>query len=212
MTKQYQSIRMFKNPILERFSHIHPATPLVFWGPIVSYFLWQSVMAEQIDVPTYICLAVGGLMSWTFVEYVLHRFVFHLEGESNFSKRFHFFVHGVHHEDGNDPTRLVMPPLVSAPLALFFYGFFKLVFGPVLAQPFFAFFVIGYLCYDYIHYYVHFFTPTSRIGKALKSSHMKHHYVDPDSRFGVSSPLWDFIFGTQSGSPKHYSASKAVKH
>jgi sterol desaturase/sphingolipid hydroxylase (fatty acid hydroxylase superfamily) len=62
--------------------------------------------------------------------------------------------------------------------------------------PFFGFFLVGYLCYDYTHYYVHHFIPRTRWGKMIKAAHMNHHYVSPDARFGVSSPLWDYIFGT----------------
>jgi sterol desaturase/sphingolipid hydroxylase (fatty acid hydroxylase superfamily) len=30
----------------------------------------------------------------------------------------------------------------------------------------------------------------------MKRSHMKHHYKDSSRGFGVTSPLWDYIFNT----------------
>jgi dihydroceramide fatty acyl 2-hydroxylase len=46
------------------------------------------------------------------------------------------------------------------------------------------------------HYATHHWPMRSGIAKFLKRHHMAHHYKSPDSRFGVSSPIWDFVFGT----------------
>lgn len=196
MQKLYKSVQVFKNPFLERFTHVHPLTPLVVWLPFVGWLLWRSYFVLQLSSVEIGILGVAGFFLWTLAEYILHRFVFHFETESSFSQRFHFLVHGLHHIDPMDPTRLVMPPAASIILGIIHYYLFKEVLGPVMVEPFFAFFVMGYLCYDYIHFSVHHFTPATRIGKFLKQSHMQHHYVCPHSRWGVSSPLWDYVFGT----------------
>ena len=47
-----------------------------------------------------------------------------------------------------------------------------------------------------IHYATHYFAMRSGVLKFLKRYHMQHHYKTPDQRFGVSSPLWDAVFGT----------------
>jgi sterol desaturase/sphingolipid hydroxylase (fatty acid hydroxylase superfamily) len=141
-------------------------------------------------------LGVAGFFIWTLAEYILHRFVFHFEGEGPIAQRLHFLIHGLHHADPIDPSRLVMPPVASLILGAVLYSVFRGILGPDLIEPFFAFFVIGYLCYDYIHFAVHHFTPRTRFGKFLKQSHMQHHYVSPNSRWGVSSPFWDYVFGT----------------
>jgi sterol desaturase/sphingolipid hydroxylase (fatty acid hydroxylase superfamily) len=46
------------------------------------------------------------------------------------------------------------------------------------------------------HYATHHFPMRRGILKFLKRYHMQHHYKTPDQRFGVSSPLWDVVFGT----------------
>lgn len=90
-----------------------------------------------------------------------------------------------------------MPLLTSAPLAVIFYTLFYVLFGGVkLAEPIYAGFALGYLCYDGTHYAVHHFKQTSRIGRFLKRHHMLHHHADHDGGFGVSSPLWDIVFRT----------------
>ena len=61
---------------------------------------------------------------------------------------------------------------------------------------FFGGFLIGYLLYDYIHFYTHFVTPKSRIGKGLRKRHLQHHFAGDDIWYGVSSPFWDYVFRT----------------
>ena len=196
MQKPYKSIRVFQNPLLERFTHVHPLTPLIFWGPFVGYLIWRSFSLHDLSLAEVGAYGVIGFFSWTLAEYLLHRFVFHFETESPLGQKIHFLIHGIHHADPNDATRLVMPPVAGVIIACVLYLLFRFFLGPIFVEPFFAFFVLGYLCYDYTHFAVHHFVPRTRVGKYLKHSHMQHHYVCPTSRWGVSSPFWDYVFGT----------------
>ena len=187
---------MFESDVLEKFSRIHPATPFVVYVPVVCAALYRT-WARHVDVLTAAGLCLGGLFVWTLSEYFLHRYVFHWTKDTAFGRRVHFLLHGVHHDYPNDSDRLVMPLLTSLPLAVIFYTAFYFAFGGVrLAEPFYAGYVIGYLCYDGTHYAVHHFKQTSAIGKFLKRHHMLHHHADHSGGFGVSSPLWDHVFGT----------------
>ncbi len=196
MQKPYKSLQVFKNPFLERLTHVHPITPLVLWLPITVWFIWHSVVEFQLNFYQMASMGVAGFTFWTWVEYILHRFVFHYDADSRIGQRIHFLIHGLHHSDPIDPTRLVMPPTASIFLAVILYTAFRCILGPIWVEPFFGFFLLGYLCYDYIHFSVHHFKPRTRLGKFLKQSHMQHHYVSPNSRWGVSSPIWDYVFGT----------------
>jgi dihydroceramide fatty acyl 2-hydroxylase len=137
-----------------------------------------------------------GVLFWTLLEYCMHRFVFHYEPKTELGKRIHFLSHGVHHDYPRDRTRLVMPLLVSLPLGLFFYIVFMLIFGVNYFLPAYAGLLLGYVCYDTIHFATHHWKMTSPLGKWLKEYHLKHHYIDPDTAYGVSNPLWDYIFFT----------------
>lgn len=189
-----ETVRLFKNPVLEYFSHIHPATPVVVYVPVV---VWMVYRAWQ-HLPWYsiVTSACAGVVVWTLFEYVMHRFVFHYEPSSEWGKKLHFLVHGVHHDYPRDRTRLVMPLLVSVPLALLLYGLFGLVLPTGCHEGIFAGFVAGYVAYDSVHYMTHHWQMRGRIGRFVKAYHMTHHYVDPHSAFGVSVPLWDYVFGT----------------
>ncbi|MGA7837552.1 MAG: sterol desaturase family protein, partial [Ignavibacteriaceae bacterium] len=102
----------------------------------------------------------------------------------------------VHHDYPSDSKRLVMPPSVSIPLALLFYFLFESIFGNILVAPFFVGFIAGYLVYDMSHYAVHHFNMHSKFWLAIKKHHIRHHFENPEKGYGVSSPLWDEIMGT----------------
>jgi dihydroceramide fatty acyl 2-hydroxylase len=197
-----ETTRMFKNELMERLSRIHPATPFVVWIPVAAFFFGRSVLQHTLPAVAYPTLLLGGVLSWTITEYVLHRWIFHWTNETAWGKRVHFLLHGVHHDYPNDTDRLVMPLLTSVPLAIIFYTLFTLTMGPTATGPFFAGFAVGYLFYDGTHYYVHHFVPTTRWGKLLRRHHMTHHHADHDGGFGVSSPLWDVVFRTMPAKKK----------
>lgn len=211
MQKNYPSIRVFENPLLEQFTHVHPITPLLVWAPVVATFLWRSVEIHELPLEKILGIGAGGFVFWTLTEYLLHRFAFHYVGKSAFAKRIHFLLHGIHHDDPQDPTRLLLPPAPAMIFATLFYVSFRVVLGPVAADPFFAFFIFGYLCYDYIHFSTHHFRPRTWIGAYLKKSHMSHHYVCPNSRWGVSSPFWDYVFGTLEAVASEKGAKEPVR-
>ena len=195
--REHQSIRLFENEILERLSHVHPITPLLFWSPVAGWLLWRSVTLHGFGPAAIASMAAAGIFTWTLAEYVLHRFVFHYPAKSRLGKWLVFLFHGNHHHDPRDKTRLVMPPAGGVPIMAALYGLFGLFIPSPWLEPFFAFFIVGYLIYDYIHYATHHFPMRGRVAKFLKHYHLKHHYSGESGRYGVSSPLWDWVFRTR---------------
>ena len=186
---------LFKSRFLDFFSRIHPAVPALIYVPVIVGLVWLGVDRGAGALESAL-LVLAGLFLWTLSEYWLHRKVFHWEPDHPIGSRMHFIIHGVHHDHPNDKMRLVMPPGASIPLALLFFGAFWLIFGSPTAYPIFAGFLVGYLTYDYMHYYLHHFVPKSDLGKRLREQHMRHHFQDHRYGYGVSSPIWDVVFGT----------------
>jgi dihydroceramide fatty acyl 2-hydroxylase len=75
---------------------------------------------------------------------------------------------------------------------------FRIILGAHLWAPVFAGFLVGYLAYDTIHYAVHHRRMRTAIGRYAKWRHYRHHFIDADRDYGVTSPLWDLIMGTLS--------------
>jgi sterol desaturase/sphingolipid hydroxylase (fatty acid hydroxylase superfamily) len=190
-----ESVRIFKNPILDLFSRVHWSVPLFFWIPVVIVSLYKG-FSSGVSLPLTVLLFVAALGFWTLAEYVLHRFIFHFHPTTALGKRISFLTHGVHHDYPNDSKRLVMPPLLGAPLAAIFYLTFYWVLGEVYVFPFFAGFISGYLVYDMMHYAIHHAKSSNRLFQEIKTHHMVHHFNDAESGFGVSSKLWDIVFQT----------------
>ncbi len=196
LEKEHQSIRLFENDFLERLSHVHPLTPLLLWGPVVVWLLWRSFALHHLPLMPVLAIGAAGMFVWTLTEYLLHRFLFHYPARSKPGKWLVFLFHGNHHHDPKDKTRLVMPPAGAIPIMAALYMSFSLVLGKPWIEPFTAFFIVGYLIYDYIHYSTHHFPMRNPVAKYLKIYHLKHHFSGQKGRYGVSSPLWDRIFGT----------------
>ena len=195
VSKSSDSIRMFESDWIEFFSRVHPATPLVIYLPLIAASVYVALARMHMSILSVIGLFLVGLAVWTLLEYIIHRYAFHYEPKSEIGKQFHFIVHGVHHDYPNDARRLVMPPAVSIPLAIAFYGFFYLVAGHA-ASAIWGGFAAGYLCYDSIHYAIHHFPMKAGILNRLKQYHLRHHFHDDHSGYGVSSPVWDYVFRT----------------
>lgn len=195
VSNKNESLRMFESDFLEFFSHVHPATPHVIYLPLMAYMLYVAAVQRGLAFIAVIGLFAVGILIWTLVEYTMHRWVFHYEPKTKWGRQLHFMLHGVHHDYPNDASRLVMPPAVSIPLAFIFYGIFLLLFGR-FTPAIFAGLLAGYLFYDTLHYATHHFPMRHGIWLRLKKYHLRHHYQDDHAGFGVSSPLWDYIFQT----------------
>jgi dihydroceramide fatty acyl 2-hydroxylase len=185
---------MFDNPVIDRFTRVHPAVPVLLFVPVIAVLFITG--AGRVGALEAVGLALAGYVFWTLTEYWLHRVVFHFEPEGGIGQRLHWMIHGVHHDHPNDPLRLVMPPSASVPLALLFLSLFWAVLGYDAALAFGGGFLGGYLAYDMLHYHVHHHTPRTAVGKRLRELHMRHHFQDDDRGFGVSAPYWDHVFGT----------------
>jgi len=103
----------------------------------------------------------------------------------------------VHHAYPRDPDRLVLPLVVSLPISILLFVILTLLFGAP-AWPFLGGFAAGYLSYDLIHFYIHQ-DHVRGVFKWLRRYHLQHHFSVPDRQFGVSTPIWDYVFRTGRG-------------
>jgi sterol desaturase/sphingolipid hydroxylase (fatty acid hydroxylase superfamily) len=185
---------MFKSDLLEALSKVHYLVPVFIFVPVILVCTYLALFVKSIGFITYFEYFFIGLFVWTFVEYIMHRFIFHYVPKNKFGLRLHFIFHGVHHDYPSDAKRLVLPPSVSIPLATAFYFLFDAILPANYVFGFFPGFILGYLFYDISHYAIHHFNFKGSIWKKIKQHHMLHHYQNPDKGYGVSSPLWDKVF------------------
>lgn len=190
---------MFESKLIDRFSRVHWAVvPMLFVPGAVGTAFYGLHLAPH-TVSQGLGLVLAGLLSWTFIEYWLHRLLFHWQPAGAVGERMHFILHGVHHKWPRDRYRLVMPPAVSVSLFFLFLGLWVVLLGPH-GYVFHAGFVVGYMFYDLMHYYMHHGHPSWLWVKRLRRHHLMHHSpnVANEKKFGVSCTLWDHVFRTYS--------------
>lgn len=188
---------MFSNDLIDLFSRTRPGVVPALYIPGALLPIGYGVLVLHISVQVTLALAAMGYITWTLTEYWLHRLVFHFKPRGALGEKVHFLIHGVHHQWPKDKYRLVMPPAVSLSLYWVFAALFLLVLGPSKWLPFHGGFVTGYMVYDMTHYAIHHLRPRTEFGRRLKKHHMQHHFKNPKSHFGVSTMVWDRVFGTR---------------
>ncbi|MCA6075575.1 sterol desaturase family protein [Fulvivirga sedimenti] len=187
--------QLFKNKLLERLSRTHIAVPLVLFSLYSGGLIFWSVNNTTLTISTTVGMFFVGFLVFTFVEYLVHRYVFHMGTYTELRKKLQYAFHGVHHDFPKDKDRLAMPPIMSVTIATALLFLFRLFMGDFV-YSFLPGFLMGYATYLFVHYIVHAYPPPKNVFKILWVHHGIHHYKSPDRAFGVSSPLWDVIFRT----------------
>ncbi|KAH6620683.1 hypothetical protein B0J18DRAFT_204010 [Chaetomium sp. MPI-SDFR-AT-0129] len=170
------------------------------WVPAVGYGLYLANPGFSNPLGQVGCF-VGGVFLWSFIEYIMHRFLFHLDEylpDNRVGITLHFTLHGIHHYLPMDKYRLVMPPTLFIALAAPFWKLAHTLFfwDWSIATSIYCGGVFGYICYDMTHYFLHH-QNLPLWWKQLKKYHLEHHFLDYENGFGVTSPLWDYVFGTE---------------
>ena len=187
--------QLFKNQYLEMLTKTHP---LVIWGiylPMVIGFPLYAVDRFGFDGIRITLIFLTGMLFWTLFEYIMHRYIFHWVAESERAKKIVYVMHGNHHHFPRDRERLFMPPVPSIILASIIFLSLDLVMGQNVFV-FFPGFLLGYLMYGSMHFAIHAWNPPFKWMKPLWRNHHLHHYKDEHKGFGVSTTIWDRVFGT----------------
>jgi dihydroceramide fatty acyl 2-hydroxylase len=127
-----------------------------------------------------------GLFAWTLVEYVIHGVLGHAH------RTFVTGLHEVHHRDPRAVFALGAWIPTAVVLALGWA-----IFGAALGVIFYSGIVAGFAFYEAVHYRIHFAEPAFAIEERLRARHLAHHFREPDAIFGVTTRLWDVVFGTE---------------
>jgi sterol desaturase/sphingolipid hydroxylase (fatty acid hydroxylase superfamily) len=136
--------------------------------------------------------AVLGAIGWTLVEYFLHRYGAH-EKPNKLSFRTH---HLQHHSRGNwfapwtEKARTALPVVVILALAS------GAVVGPANGAAFTLAFSAMYVSYEIVHRRIHTHPPIGWYSALIRRHHLHHHFRNPKANHGVTSPVWDHVFGT----------------
>ncbi|GAB2458458.1 hypothetical protein GCM10011375_07730 [Hymenobacter qilianensis] len=193
--KHKGSARLFENPVLERLTHTHIALPVSIFMITALGSLYYGLTHGLIAGFSAFGLFLLGWFMFTFAEYAMHRYLYHLPATTPKRAKFQYTMHGVHHEFPKDKSRLAMPPIVSVFVASLLFFLFRFVFGNA-AFAILSGFIFGYALYLFVHYAIHAYAPPKNFLKVWWHHHAQHHYRQDEIAFGVSTTIWDHIIGT----------------
>lgn len=189
------SANLFKSRTLDLLTRTSPWIILPLDFALIGIILFIGIKYLQVDMAKTWWLYPLGIFSWTFIEYVMHRFAFHFESKSESGKKAVYAIHLIHHHYPNDDQRLFQPPLVNVLLAVILLAVAYLAMGNG-AFVFIPGIINGYILYSFVHYSIHTFKAPFKFLQPLWRHHHLHHHRFQTKAFGVSSPFWDMIFGT----------------
>lgn len=156
---------------------------------------WQGLAVAPQSIGL---LVLGGIVWWSLFEYWLHRAIFHLPPRNDVLRVITFVIHRHHHVDPDVTQRLVATPLQSGSVLV---PFALMACAAAPTSDAWIWFgvgsVTGYLIYEWVHYSAHHREPRTALGRRFRAHHLRHHFKDSTTNFGISSPLWDVVFRTR---------------
>ena len=172
------------------------AIPFFLYVPTSLYLIVHSLIKGQPVLLVSILLFALGLLFWTVVEYVGHRFPLHYKATSEIGKKIMWVVHEKHHHYPHSTNRPLLHPVVIIVGGIVFFMIFKVLIGYPNVKPFFSGLVLGHFSYEIVHHAAHHCNFKNNLFLKLKTHHLLHHYQDQTKNFGFISNIWDVILKT----------------
>jgi sterol desaturase/sphingolipid hydroxylase (fatty acid hydroxylase superfamily) len=140
----------------------------------------------------YVVACAGGMAGWTFLEYVIHRWLGH---DPRYRGNPFGVEHVRHHAEGNyfapTPKKVAVAVIVAVLL-----GAPAWLLGGSIGVAAVAGLITMYAAYEVLHRREHTHPGIGAYGRWARAHHFHHHFVDPRANHGVTTPLWDLVFRT----------------
>lgn len=171
--------------------------PFVFYAGVLFLLHVAVVRSQTTSLAVSGALFLAGLLSWGFVEYAVHRWVLHRIPRIKGFNLPGNLTHLRHHDDPQSLQRLNVQLTESLPICIVYYLAAWAVSGSwQAATHLFTGLIAGYFFYEYLDFQAHHGTSRTRLIRYLRKYHNQHHHFDATVRYGVTSPLFDYLFGT----------------
>jgi sterol desaturase/sphingolipid hydroxylase (fatty acid hydroxylase superfamily) len=167
---------------------------LNYWISFVSdpvtigfFVIWEALVLRT-NAGTLLVGYGSGLLSWSLVEYIGHRYLYHKAGSPA------HYGHLTHHKL---PMKLVALPwfIITAIMTSAWYVFAYYLQFPIVLI-YLAGLLTGFVFYGVLHHFLHRINCKNAWYEKLRSHHLTHHQI-PNVNFGLTSPLWDYLFRTK---------------
>jgi sterol desaturase/sphingolipid hydroxylase (fatty acid hydroxylase superfamily) len=140
-------------------------------------------------------LVPAGVLAWTLLEYFFHRVLFHANFRAPWLREIVNRSHLSHHVAPRDPRQILVIPSFGLAVSVAIYVIlYLLTKDPFAASGIITGIWLGFLYYEAVHYRVHMSQGHSRLLQYQRRAHFYHHFSNPRKCYGVTSPLWDYVF------------------
>jgi sterol desaturase/sphingolipid hydroxylase (fatty acid hydroxylase superfamily) len=137
--------------------------------------------------------AALGVISWTLLEYLIHRWMGH---DRRFKRTPFGIEHVRHHIEGNYFAPAWKKVIAAAITAAVLSGPAIAVAGVTCGLAYVGGLVTFYAMYEVLHRREHTHPGIGPYGRWARRHHFHHHFVDGRTNHGVTTPIWDFVYGT----------------
>lgn len=182
-----------RSPLLERIA----ASAVNYWVTFVTDlavavgFVWFGATRYSGSAPGAAIFVLAGVVCWPLFEYALHRWVLHGRVLPAFRTE-----HTRHHRHPRETAST--PWLVSATIGVVFWALLALLFSPSAGALFMSGFYSGYIYFVVVHrtqhYHPELLTRWWFFGAQMRLHEL--HHAQPHVHFGITTSMWDRIFGT----------------
>lgn len=135
---------------------------------------------------------LSGLAVWTLLEYVIHRWLGHLPRGRIFTSSEHLR----HHADVLYFTPIRLKILGAIPVLALAFALAAWASDTATASGFALAIACGWTTYEWLHESIHVRGPRNRYERWAARHHLSHHFGKARSNYGVTTPVWDWIFGS----------------
>ncbi|HEX8352192.1 MAG TPA: sterol desaturase family protein [Pyrinomonadaceae bacterium] len=171
--------------------------PFIFYTAVLCLMQFAVVRSGASSLPSAAALFCGGLLTWGLYEYATHRWVLHREPRAEGLNLPGNLTHLRHHADPNSLERLNVQLSESVPVCVVYFLLAWALAGSwQAATHLFTGLIAGYFFYEYLDFQAHHGTSRGRLTRYFRKYHLQHHHYDATVRYGVTSPIFDYLFGT----------------
>lgn len=180
----------------------HPIIPTLIFSAMALLWIYLAQTRFHFPIAGLVAGLLVGTFLWTFIEYLMHRFVFHWTKVREPWRSLFSELHIAHHRDTEDPGLIIAPPVVALVDSVFlFLILWALTWHWGVALILLAGIDIGYVFYEWAHFGAHEFNWKRGPLGYMRRHHLYHHFKKPSEAYGVTVPWWDMIFGTHQRPP-----------
>jgi sterol desaturase/sphingolipid hydroxylase (fatty acid hydroxylase superfamily) len=147
--------------------------------------VWKATWLGRTE---WLVCVMGGFGLWTFLEYAIHRWLYH-------GVDFFIRLHDAHHQEPHE--HIGAPPFLGIVLIFVVVYAPAMMIAPMVASGLTTGVLAGYMAYQLIHHATHFWK-SPRGGYLYRAClhHWAHHYHRELGNFGIMTTFWDHMFGT----------------